>query len=88
MGSLGWSAVVVAEVRVELKPGVADPEGSNTRKALELLGFTQVVGVRSIRVFELELKEPNKQTARKAVETMCERLLANPVIHRYTITVR
>ena len=29
----------IAEVRVKLKKGVADPEGANTKKALELLGF-------------------------------------------------
>ena len=31
-----------AEVRIELKPGVADPEGANTKKTLELLGFKGV----------------------------------------------
>lgn len=34
--------MAIAEVRVELKKGVADPEGKNTLKALELLGFEGV----------------------------------------------
>ena len=33
------ASMVVAEIRIELKQGVADPEGQNTRKALELLGY-------------------------------------------------
>lgn len=80
--------MVTAEVRIELKPGVADPEGKNTLKALELLGFVGVVDVRAIRVFQIDLKEQSKKAALKMVERMCERLLANPVIHRYTISIR
>lgn len=80
--------MVTAEVRIELKPGVADPEGKNTLKALELLGFVGVVDVRAIRVFQIDLKEQSKKAAQKIVERMCERLLANPVIHRYTISIR
>ncbi len=44
--------MVVAEIRIELKPGVADPEGKNTKKALELLGFNDIKGVRSIKMFD------------------------------------
>ncbi len=47
--------MVVAEIRIELKPGVADPEGKNTKKALELLGFDDIKGVRSIKMFEIEM---------------------------------
>ena len=79
--------VVVAEIRIELKPGVADPEGQNTRKALELLGFQGVKGVRTIKVFEMELERPPEE-ARGQCEEMCRRLLANPVIQRFQVTVR
>ena len=30
------------EIRVGLKPGMADPEGANVQKALGLLGFESV----------------------------------------------
>ena len=30
--------MVIAEVKIKLKKGVADPEGANTQKTLELLG--------------------------------------------------
>lgn len=79
--------MVVAEVRVELKEGVADPEGSNTRKALELLGFTGIENVQSIKVFEITM-EDSADNALEAVDDMCKRLLANPVIHRYSIDIK
>ena len=78
--------MIVAEVRVRLKKGVADPEGANTKKTLELLGF-DVGAVKSIKVFEIQLGTENQEEAQKKVEEMCEKLLANPVIHEYSITL-
>lgn len=79
--------MVVAEVRVELKKGVADPEGKNTLKALELLGFEGLRDVKTVKVFEIEF-EGDAGGAQKKVEEMCRRLLANPVIHNYKISVK
>ncbi len=75
--------MVLARVEVRLKHGVADPEGENTLKALNLLGFEQVAAVRSIRTFELDLQTEDDAQARQDLEAMCRRLLANPVIHDY-----
>jgi len=79
--------MTVAEVRVELKKGVADPEGKNTLKALELLGFKGLRDVKTVKVFEIHL-DASQGEAKKMVEDMCRRLLANPVIHNYSVTVR
>jgi phosphoribosylformylglycinamidine synthase len=75
------------EIRVSLKKGVADPEGSNTRKALELLGFSDVKDVRSQKVFMINMDAADEQLARQKAEEMVKRLLANPVIHNYDIKV-
>ncbi|TLZ70122.1 MAG: phosphoribosylformylglycinamidine synthase subunit PurS [Methanobacteriota archaeon] len=72
-------------VEIHLKKGVADPEGDNVLKALKLLGFPDVTGVRSIKVFEIEVAARTAQKARASVEEMCRKLLANPVIHDYRI---
>jgi phosphoribosylformylglycinamidine synthase subunit PurS len=79
--------MVTAEIRIELKPGVADPEGANTKKALELLGFDGIMAVRSMRVFEMDLSMPPEQ-ARTRCEEMCRKLLANPVIQKYHILIK
>ncbi|MBN1677228.1 MAG: phosphoribosylformylglycinamidine synthase subunit PurS [Candidatus Thermoplasmatota archaeon] len=79
--------MVVAEVRVELKKGVADPEGKNTLKALELLGFEGLKDVKTIKVFEIHLDGQSGE-AEKRVDEMCRRLLANPVIHNYSIRIK
>jgi len=79
--------MVTAEIWIELKPGVADPEGQNTKKALELLGFKGIEGVRTVKVFEVVL-DATPEEARKQAEEMCRKLLANPVIQKFNIRVR
>lgn len=80
--------MTTAQVQVHLKRGVADPEGSNTLKALKLLGFDSAVEVKSARLFEISLDEDDEEKARAMVEEMCQKLLANPVIHDYTISLK
>ena len=79
--------MTVIEIRIELKKGVADPEGKNTRKTLESLGFKGIADVRSVKLFEVELDMP-ADDALNAGEEMCRKLLANPVIQNYRVTVR
>ena len=74
-----------ARVEIDLKHGVADPEGDNVSKALRLLGFSDVGHVRSVKVYEIEIDARDSAKARRSVEEMCRKLLANPVIHDYHI---
>jgi phosphoribosylformylglycinamidine synthase subunit PurS len=75
------------KVTVQLKKGVSDPEGVNTLKAIHLLGFTKVQKVQTIRTFDLLIEGTDKNQVRKDVEAICQRLLTNPVIHKYEITI-
>lgn len=79
--------MAIIEIRIELKKGVADPEGKNTQKTLESLGFENVKSVKSVKVFDMELDMSDAE-AKKAGEEMCKKLLANPVIQNFTVTVR
>ena len=74
-----------ARVHVTLKPGVLDPQGKAIGHALHSLGFTSVREVRQGKVIELDLEESDPRKARTAVEEMCGKLLANPVIENYSI---
>lgn len=74
-------------IEVDLKKGVTDPEGDNVRKALNLLGFKGIRGVHSAKLFLVDVDATDAGGARTAAEEMCKRLLANPVVHDYTITL-
>lgn len=74
-----------AEVRIGLKKGVADPEGANTHKTLQLLGFEHIAAVHSVKTFTLDVNVDDEDAAREEVDRACRRLLANPVIQDYSI---
>jgi phosphoribosylformylglycinamidine synthase subunit PurS len=78
-----------ATVIVELKPSVLDPQGKAIEHSLSSLGFSGVEDVRVGKLFRLTLKESGQ--TREDVETqlrqMCERLLANTVIEKFSYTL-
>ena len=79
--------MVRVRVEVRLKKGVTDPEGDNVHKALTLLGFKGLRAVHTSKLFLIDLATKDAKSAQKDVEEMCRRLLANPVIHDYSISV-
>jgi phosphoribosylformylglycinamidine synthase len=75
-----------ATVVVRLKHGVLDPEAETTQRALERLGF-ELDDLRSADRFEIDLDAPDAQSAEAEAAEMADRLLANPTIHDYDVTV-
>jgi phosphoribosylformylglycinamidine synthase len=76
-----------AKVHVRLKEGVLDPQGAAIGRALGQLGFEGVGEVRQGKLIELDLNATDQATAKAEVEAMCEKLLANPVIETYAVTI-
>ena len=74
-----------ARVHVSYKNGVLDPQGKAIGLTLANLGFDGVGDVRQGKLIELDLAESDAKEARKSVEAMCEKLLANTVIENYAI---
>lgn len=77
----------LAGVTVNLKGGVLDPQGQTMSRALSDLGFTNIVGVRTGKLFKLEIEAGSEDEARKVAEEAASRLLANPVIESFEIEV-
>jgi phosphoribosylformylglycinamidine synthase PurS subunit len=70
----------LAEVHVSLRPGIADPEGQTIASGLRTLGFESVSDVRSGKLLRISFEAADSPAAEGAVEAMCHRLLANPVM--------
>ena len=77
-----------AHVSVMPKGGVADPQGQTIEGALPALGYTGVRDVRVGKRIELQLDAADESEARHRVVEMCEKLLANPVIESYEVTIQ
>jgi len=79
-----------AEVRVVLKPGIADPQGATIQSALLDLGWREVTEARVGKLIVLRFDDEGagREDLLRRVEEMCRRLLANPVLEDYEIGLR
>jgi phosphoribosylformylglycinamidine synthase PurS subunit len=75
-----------ARVEVGLKPGHSDPEGETTKQSLSELKYP-IDSVNVRKVYEVALNAKNLTEAKKMVEDMCKRLLANPVKDNYRFEI-
>ena len=71
-------------ILVSFKDSVLDPQGQAVRNALHTLGYATVRDVRQGRVFELELEGVAKKDAERLVPEIADKVLANPIIEKYT----
>ena len=66
------TAPLKARVHVMLKDGVLDPQGEAVRQG---------------KVIEIDLSATDPAAADAEVRAMCEKLLANTVIEKYTVEI-
>ena len=71
-------------ILVSFKESVLDPQGQTVKNALLTLGYGFVKDVRQGKVFELSLEGISEPEARRAVPELADKVLANPIIERFT----
>ena len=77
-----------ARVLVRLRPSVLDPAGEATRGAAERLGVEGISKLRIGKAVELEVEAPDAEEARRRLEVLSDRLLANPVIEDWSLELQ
>lgn len=75
------------EVRVTPRAGILDPQGKAVNSALHSLDFQEVDDVRVGRLVRMRVRAGSAEEARRKVDEMCRKLLANPVTEDYEIAV-
>ncbi len=73
------------EIVVDLKPGLADPQGKAIQDAAPTMGWSGVHDVRVGKHISVTVDADDRATARGVVEEMARRLLSNPVIEEFRI---
>ena len=76
------------KVEVKLKSVILDPQGKTVLSALRNLGYNQVTGTRVGKLIELTVRDTDKGNVKALVEEMCDKLLANPVIEDFIISIK
>ena len=75
------------EAEIMPKTGVNDPQGESVLSGLKLLGFEGASKVRVGKVIKFQLDAESEDAARTAATEMCEKLLANPVIEQFELSI-
>ena len=75
------------KVEVKLKPVVLDPQGKAVLSSLHNLGFSEIDDCRIGKLIELNVKDSNSNNIKERVDDMCKKLLSNPVIEDYNISM-
>lgn len=76
-----------AEITVTLRPSILDPQGKAAHHALGELGFQGVRQVRIGKFIELEIDAPTAADAEKMAREAADKLLANPVMEDFKVTI-
>ena len=71
-------------ILVSFKDSVLDPQGQTVKNALHTMGYAAIKDVRQGKVFEVELDRITKKDAEGLVAEIAHKVLANPIIEKYT----
>jgi phosphoribosylformylglycinamidine synthase subunit PurS len=76
-----------AHVDVTHRPGILDPAGATVERALPALGWANATQVRIGKSIRLVIEAADEAAATAQVEEMCRRVLTNPVIEDYELSL-
>lgn len=79
--------MATARVYITLKEGILDPQGKTVLRALNNLGYDEVLDLRVGKYMELELAGDDSEKLESRLGEMSEKLLANPIIENYRMEV-
>ncbi|HNX38541.1 MAG TPA: phosphoribosylformylglycinamidine synthase subunit PurS [Candidatus Cloacimonadota bacterium] len=72
-----------AKIFVQLKASVLDPQGKAVTNSLHSLGYTAIRDTRVSKYIELLIEEDDPEKAEYLVNSICDKLLANPNTEHY-----
>jgi phosphoribosylformylglycinamidine synthase len=74
-----------ARITVRPRQGVLDPQGKAIVHSLAQLGWSQIRDIRVGKSFEVELDAASPEEARKILDEISRKLLANLVIEDFAV---
>lgn len=77
----------IAHINVMPLKELLDPQGKAVNNSLHNLGLAQVDGVRIGKHITLNIEAGSKEEAQGIADNACKKLLANPVMEQYDISI-
>lgn len=73
----------LAKIKVTLRKSILDPQGKAVEHSIQSLGYTNVVDTRIGKYIELKINASTEEEAKRIVDEVSSKLLANPVMEDY-----
>ncbi|MCO6466648.1 MAG: phosphoribosylformylglycinamidine synthase subunit PurS [Bradyrhizobiaceae bacterium] len=77
----------LAQVTITLRTSILDVQGKTVEHALHALHMPSMSNVRIGKHIQINVHAPDAETAKEQVETACMKLLANPIMEDYSVTI-
>lgn len=77
----------VAEINVMPLKALLDPQGKAVTGSMKNIGLSEIQNVRIGKHISLEIEASGKDAAHKKAEEACKKLLANPIMEFFEITL-
>lgn len=83
------STTMTFKVSVQIMPlkGLLDPQGKAVNASLNKIGLSDIEDVRIGKQINLTIEASNEEEARTKAEEACEKILYNPVMEEYEISL-
>lgn len=76
-----------AKVLVKRRKSILDPQGKAAEQGAKLLGFNNIKDVRIDKQIEFFVDVSDENSAKKEINEFCNKLLANPIMEDYEISL-
>lgn len=75
------------KILITLRKSILDPQGKAVEHGVHSLGYAKVRNVRIGKYVEMNVDAHTKDEAERITKEVSEKLLANPIMEDFTITV-
>ena len=72
------------EIKITYKDSVNDPEGLTITESSQRIGFKEITKIRSGKLFIINIEASNENEANIRIDEICDKLLHNPIIEKYS----
>jgi len=79
--------MIKVEINIDPKDNILDPQGKTVEHALKNLNFSEVTTARIGKHIILTVDSDDKATVLKRSKEMCDNLLSNPLIEKYSVKI-
>ncbi len=76
-----------ASVDITLRAGILDVQGKTVEHALHSINFQSIQNVRMGKFVEFQVAAPTAEEAKSVAQQACEKLIANPIMEDFHITI-